>query len=126
MPEAVRHARRVVRDTGLDSLILFVTSTCNLRCGFCSFWEHPARREDELTVGDFATISGKLAEAGSMIVSIALSAVARSVTTIRPGKDASDGLICEAASPTNSACSPTWCATRRSRRPKSSGCVPRC
>ena len=40
MTEAARHARRVVRDTGLDSLILFVTSTCNLRCGFCCYAEH--------------------------------------------------------------------------------------
>jgi MoaA/NifB/PqqE/SkfB family radical SAM enzyme len=38
--EAVRQVRRVVRDTGLDSLILFVTSTCNLRCGFCCYAEH--------------------------------------------------------------------------------------
>jgi MoaA/NifB/PqqE/SkfB family radical SAM enzyme len=38
--EAVRQARRVVSDTGLDSLILFVTSTCNLRCGFCCYAEH--------------------------------------------------------------------------------------
>jgi MoaA/NifB/PqqE/SkfB family radical SAM enzyme len=38
--DAARQARRVVRDTGLDSLILFVTSTCNLRCGFCCYAEH--------------------------------------------------------------------------------------
>jgi MoaA/NifB/PqqE/SkfB family radical SAM enzyme len=40
MGETLRQARRVVRDTGLDSLILFVTSTCNLRCGFCCYAEH--------------------------------------------------------------------------------------
>jgi MoaA/NifB/PqqE/SkfB family radical SAM enzyme len=38
--EAVRQAHRVVRGSGLDSLILFVTSTCNLRCGFCCYAEH--------------------------------------------------------------------------------------
>ncbi len=37
---AARQVRRVVTDTGLDSLILFVTSTCNLRCGFCCYAEH--------------------------------------------------------------------------------------
>jgi len=37
---AARQVRRVVRDTGLDSLIVFVTSTCNLRCGFCCYAEH--------------------------------------------------------------------------------------
>jgi MoaA/NifB/PqqE/SkfB family radical SAM enzyme len=38
--DVARQARRVVRDTGLDSLILFVTSTCNLRCGFCCYAKH--------------------------------------------------------------------------------------
>ena len=44
MPGAMRaasqHLRRMARDTGLDSLIVFVTNTCNLRCGFCCYAEH--------------------------------------------------------------------------------------
>lgn len=50
--------------------IVQVSNRCNLSCGFCSFWERPARREDEMTVADFEVISSKLAEAGSMIISI--------------------------------------------------------
>lgn len=50
--------------------ILQVSNRCNLTCGFCSFWERPARREDEMTLADFEVISAKLAEAGSMIVSL--------------------------------------------------------
>src|SRR5262249_31399521 len=37
---------------------------------FCTFWENPAHREDEMTLEDFEVISAKLAEAGSMIISI--------------------------------------------------------
>jgi MoaA/NifB/PqqE/SkfB family radical SAM enzyme len=50
--------------------IVQVSNRCNLTCGFCSFWENPARREDELTAGDFRVIAGKLAGAGSLVVSI--------------------------------------------------------
>ena len=50
--------------------IVQVSNRCNLTCGFCSFWENPARRSDELTTADFATIGGKLAEAGALVVSI--------------------------------------------------------
>jgi MoaA/NifB/PqqE/SkfB family radical SAM enzyme len=50
--------------------IVQVSNRCNLSCGFCSFWERPAARHDEMTVADFEVISAKLAEAGSMIVSI--------------------------------------------------------
>jgi MoaA/NifB/PqqE/SkfB family radical SAM enzyme len=50
--------------------IVQVSNRCNLTCGFCSFWERPARPSDEMTVEDFETISSKLAEAGSMVVSI--------------------------------------------------------
>jgi MoaA/NifB/PqqE/SkfB family radical SAM enzyme len=51
-------------------VIVQVSNRCNLTCGFCSFWENPARKSDELTADDFATIGGKLAEAGSMVISI--------------------------------------------------------
>lgn len=50
--------------------IVQVSNRCNLSCGFCSFWERPLRREDEMNIGDFEMISAKLAEAGSMIISI--------------------------------------------------------
>jgi len=50
--------------------IVQVSNRCNLSCGFCSFWERPAARHDEMTVADFEVVSAKLAEAGSMIVSI--------------------------------------------------------
>ena len=50
--------------------IVQVSNRCNLTCGFCSFWENPARKSDEMTTADFATLSGKLAEAGAMVVSI--------------------------------------------------------
>lgn len=51
-------------------VIVQVSNRCNLTCGFCSFWENPARKADELTTADFATVSGKLAAAGSLVVSI--------------------------------------------------------
>ena len=50
--------------------VVQVSNRCNLTCGFCSFWERPAARHDEMTVADFEVISAKLAEASSMIVSI--------------------------------------------------------
>jgi len=50
--------------------IVQVSNRCNLTCGFCSFWENPARREDEMTLSELESISAKLAEGGSMIVSI--------------------------------------------------------
>jgi MoaA/NifB/PqqE/SkfB family radical SAM enzyme len=50
--------------------IVQVSNRCNLTCGFCSFWERPAHPKDEMTLADFETISAKLAEAGSMVVSI--------------------------------------------------------
>ena len=50
--------------------IVQVSNRCNLSCGFCSFWERPADRKDELTLDDFEVISAKLAEGGAMIVSI--------------------------------------------------------
>jgi MoaA/NifB/PqqE/SkfB family radical SAM enzyme len=50
--------------------IVQVSNRCNLTCGFCSFWERPAHPRDEMTVDDFEVISAKLAEAGSMVVSL--------------------------------------------------------
>lgn len=50
--------------------IVQVSNRCNLTCGFCSFWERPAHPQDEMTVEDFEVISAKLAEAGSMVISI--------------------------------------------------------
>jgi MoaA/NifB/PqqE/SkfB family radical SAM enzyme len=50
--------------------IVQVSNRCNLTCGFCSFWERPADRHDEMRLEDFETISAKLAEAGAMIISL--------------------------------------------------------
>lgn len=50
--------------------IVQVSNRCNLTCSFCAFWENPAKREHELTTADFETISSRLSEGGSMIVSI--------------------------------------------------------
>src|SRR3954471_2289250 len=50
--------------------IVQVSNRCNLTCGFCSFWERTARREDELSLADVEVISSQLAEAGSMVISI--------------------------------------------------------
>jgi MoaA/NifB/PqqE/SkfB family radical SAM enzyme len=50
--------------------IIQVSNRCNLSCGFCSFWERPADKKDEMNLEDFEVISAKLAEAGSMIISI--------------------------------------------------------
>lgn len=50
--------------------IVQVSNRCNLTCGFCSFWERPAHPQDEMTLDELEAISAKLAEAGSMIVSI--------------------------------------------------------
>ena len=50
--------------------IVQVSNLCNLSCGFCSFWERPAAVEDEMTLEDFEIISAKLAEGGSMVVSL--------------------------------------------------------
>jgi MoaA/NifB/PqqE/SkfB family radical SAM enzyme len=50
--------------------IIQVSNRCNLTCSFCSFWANPANPEHELTLNDFETISDKLAEAGSMVISI--------------------------------------------------------
>ena len=50
--------------------VVQVSNRCNLTCGFCSFWERPAAPRDEMTVADFEVISSKLAEAGSMVVSL--------------------------------------------------------
>jgi MoaA/NifB/PqqE/SkfB family radical SAM enzyme len=50
--------------------IVQVSNRCNLTCGFCSFWERPADKQDEMELADFETISAKLAEGGAMIVSL--------------------------------------------------------
>lgn len=50
--------------------IVQVSNRCNLTCGFCSFWENPARKSDEMTTSDFVTLSGKLAAAGSLVISL--------------------------------------------------------
>jgi uncharacterized radical SAM superfamily Fe-S cluster-containing enzyme len=50
--------------------IIQVSNRCNLTCSFCSFWANPAKPEHELTLSHMETISDKLAEAGSLVISI--------------------------------------------------------
>jgi MoaA/NifB/PqqE/SkfB family radical SAM enzyme len=50
--------------------IVQVSNRCNLTCSFCSFWERPAPRSDEMSVDDFQVIADKLAEAGALVVSL--------------------------------------------------------
>jgi MoaA/NifB/PqqE/SkfB family radical SAM enzyme len=69
---AVRGARLLegfVREKPIHCIVQ-VSNKCNLSCGFCSFWERPAKKKDEMTLADFETISSKLAEGGAMIISI--------------------------------------------------------
>src|SRR5262249_39113929 len=69
---AFRGARLIkgfLGDNPIHAIVQF-SNRCNLTCGFCTFWENPARREDEMPALDFEVVSAKLAEAGSMIVSI--------------------------------------------------------
>jgi MoaA/NifB/PqqE/SkfB family radical SAM enzyme len=69
---ALRGARLLegfVREKPIHCIVQ-VSNKCNLSCGFCSFWERPAKKKDEMTLDDFETISAKLAEGGAMVVSI--------------------------------------------------------
>ena len=50
--------------------IVQVSNRCNLTCGFCSFWERPADKHDEMTLEDFETLSSTLAEGGAMVISL--------------------------------------------------------
>ena len=52
----VRESRRIAETDDLDSVILFVTSTCNLRCGFCCYAEH-LNTSDDIPLADLLTIS---------------------------------------------------------------------
>lgn len=70
--ELVRGARLLagfVRGRPIHCVVQ-VSNRCNLACGFCSFWERPAAPRDEMTVADFEVLSDKLAEAGSMVISL--------------------------------------------------------
>lgn len=48
-----------------------VTYRCNFRCSFCGYWKMKTKKEEELTVSEFALSARKLAEIGPMLVSLA-------------------------------------------------------
>jgi MoaA/NifB/PqqE/SkfB family radical SAM enzyme len=47
-----------------------VTNRCNMQCSFCAFWSDGAPPPNELTLAQIIRISEKLAEVGSMIISV--------------------------------------------------------
>ena len=48
-----------------------VTYRCNFRCRFCGYWKDPMKSHPEQTVADFAAGARKLAQVGSMLISLA-------------------------------------------------------
>lgn len=48
-----------------------VTYRCNFRCSFCAYWKMNTRKEEELSVSDFALGARKLREIGPMFISLA-------------------------------------------------------
>ena len=48
-----------------------VTYRCNFRCSFCGYWKTANRREEELTVSEFALGARKLRRFGPMFISLA-------------------------------------------------------
>lgn len=50
--------------------VVQVSNRCNLSCGFCSFWEHPVERREEMTIADFERVAAELSKAGAMVISI--------------------------------------------------------
>ena len=49
---------------------LQVTNRCNMRCSFCGFWSDGAPPAEELTLSQIRRTSEKLAEMGSLIISV--------------------------------------------------------
>ena len=48
-----------------------VTYRCNYRCRFCHYWRDPLGRADEPTVDQYASGAAKLAQLGTLLVSLA-------------------------------------------------------
>lgn len=48
-----------------------VTYRCNFRCSFCGYWKMKTRKEEELSVSDFALGARKLKKIGPMFISLA-------------------------------------------------------
>jgi MoaA/NifB/PqqE/SkfB family radical SAM enzyme len=48
-----------------------VTYRCNFRCSFCGYWKMKTKREEELSVCEFALGARKLRELGPMFISLA-------------------------------------------------------
>lgn len=47
-----------------------VTYRCNFRCSFCNYWQTPSDPASELTVAEFALGARKLAQWGSLLISL--------------------------------------------------------
>jgi MoaA/NifB/PqqE/SkfB family radical SAM enzyme/glycosyltransferase involved in cell wall biosynthesis len=65
---AVGVARRILSRDGLDTLILFVTSVCNLRCGFCCYADNLNRSAD-ISFADIGKISRSIGPFRSLLIS---------------------------------------------------------
>lgn len=52
------------------SALVQVTNRCNLTCGFCDFWPHPAPEGGELDPAEFRRVAAEMAEVGCFLVSI--------------------------------------------------------
>lgn len=52
------------------SCLMQITNRCNMTCSFCDFWPHPAPKQDELTVEEFARLSDELSSIGCFLISI--------------------------------------------------------
>ncbi len=48
-----------------------VTYRCNFRCGFCHYWKDPTGDRPEQSLDDFAAGSQRLAQMGSLLISLA-------------------------------------------------------
>ncbi len=64
----IGEVRRVFNHTDLDSLILFVTNACNLRCGFCCYAEHLNQTPD-ISFENMLTISRTMPRFRALLIS---------------------------------------------------------
>jgi|GEM_PF-1362002 len=51
--------------TAPETVILIVTSRCNLRCPSCNYWKSPANTKQELTLDEYVGLLEELAEKGT-------------------------------------------------------------
>jgi MoaA/NifB/PqqE/SkfB family radical SAM enzyme len=64
-----RFAAGLLRRKPFNCLIQ-VTNRCNLTCSFCEFWSNPAKKHEELSLGDFERLGDELASLGTFLISI--------------------------------------------------------